>query len=85
MSYSPGTSEYYQVPSPPGFMHNSNPLASIRSFERDGGRSGVWFDQNQDWNLNGSAFFRTQLQKEECHIKDISDSVLLNTDEQGRT
>lgn len=82
MTYSPGTAEYHQVPSPPDFMHSSHPLSSIR----DAGGREVWFDpQNLDWDLNGSAFFWTQLQKEESHLRGISDAVLLNTDGHGRT
>lgn len=85
-SYSPGTAECHQVPSPPGFMHNSHPLSSIRNIGRDSGRKEVWFDhQNHDWNLNSSAFFWTQLQKEESHLRDVSDAVLLNTDGHGMT
>lgn len=67
-------------------MHNSHPLSSIRNIGRDSGRKEVWFDhQNHDWNLNSSAFFWTQLQKEESHLRDVSDAVLLNTDGHGMT
>lgn len=41
--------------------------------------------QIQCWNLDSSAFFWTQLQKEEAHLREISDAVLLSTDEHGRT
>nr|XP_046244858.1 uncharacterized protein zgc:113279 [Scatophagus argus] len=86
MTYSPGTAEYHQAPSPPGFMHNSIQLSSEGNNGRDSGREEEWFDhQNHDWNLNSAAFFWTQLQKEESQLRHISDAVLLTTDGQGRT
>ncbi|XP_040902173.1 uncharacterized protein zgc:113279 [Toxotes jaculatrix] len=86
MTYSPGTIEYYQAPSPPGFMHSSLQPPSITNTGREGGRREEWFDlQNNSWNLNNSAFFWTQLQKEEIQLRAISDAVLLATDEHGRT
>uniref|UniRef100_A0A4W6CP90 Zgc:113279 n=1 Tax=Lates calcarifer TaxID=8187 RepID=A0A4W6CP90_LATCA len=84
MTYSPGTAEYYQVPSPPGFMHGGLQPSST-NMERDSERGEEWFDpQNHNWNLNSYAFFWTQLQKEENQLRDISDAVLLATDGQGR-
>lgn len=81
MAFSPGTAEY-----PPDCLHTSHSLSGFRDTGRDGGGGEVWFDpKNQDWDLDGSAFFWTQLQKEENHLRDISDAVLLNTDGQGRT
>ncbi|KAM9359062.1 uncharacterized protein ABDE67_002204 [Symphorus nematophorus] len=80
MTYSPGTAEYQQAPSPPVFMHNNGHIG------RDGGRGEEWFDpQNHDRNRNSSAFFSAQLQKEENQLRDISDTVLLSTDGHGRT
>uniref|UniRef100_A0A8C4H8L8 Zgc:113279 n=1 Tax=Dicentrarchus labrax TaxID=13489 RepID=A0A8C4H8L8_DICLA len=74
MTYSPGTAENHQAPSPPGFMHNSLQLYNVENVGRDGGTGEEWFDS--DWNLNSSAFFWTQLQKEESQLRDISDAVL---------
>ncbi|XP_039987179.1 uncharacterized protein zgc:113279 [Xiphias gladius] len=86
MTYSPGTAAYHQAPSPPGFMYNSVQPSSAANVGRGGGRGGEWFDpQNHDWNLDSSAFFWTQLQKEESQLRDISDAVLLATDGHGRT
>ena len=80
MTYSPGTAEYQQAPSPPGFMHN------IGYAGRDGCSGEEWFDpQNHDWNTNSSAFFSAQLQKEESQLRDVSDAVLLSTDGHGGT
>ncbi|XP_051255184.1 uncharacterized protein zgc:113279 [Dicentrarchus labrax] len=83
MTYSPGTAENHQAPSPPGFMHNSLQLYNVENVGRDGGTGEEWFDS--DWNLNSSAFFWTQLQKEESQLRDISDAVLFAVDEHGRT
>uniref|UniRef100_A0A7N6BWP9 OCA domain-containing protein n=1 Tax=Anabas testudineus TaxID=64144 RepID=A0A7N6BWP9_ANATE len=67
------TAEYHHPPS----LSNSG---------REAGRGEKWFDpQNQDWNLNSSAFFWMQLQKEEEQLRDISDAALLAIDEHGRT
>ncbi|KAM7399813.1 hypothetical protein PAMP_019057 [Pampus punctatissimus] len=91
MTYSPGKAEYQQAMSPPGFMHTSLWPCSIElSQEGNTGRDCEKGDkclgpQNQDWNLNSSAFFWTQLQKEESQLTDISDAALLATDEHGRT
>ncbi|XP_070762044.1 uncharacterized protein [Enoplosus armatus] len=83
MTYSPGTAEYHQAQSPPpGFMQTSLQPASIGNT----GRGEEWCDpENHDWNLNSSAFFWTQLQKEESQLKDICDTVLLAPDGHGRT
>ncbi|XP_034557180.1 uncharacterized protein zgc:113279 [Notolabrus celidotus] len=86
MSYSPCSAEYQQALSPPAFMYTSPQPLSAGHMGRDGGSGEGWFDAlNQDWNLDSSAFFFTQLQKEESQLRHITDSVLLSTDEQGRT
>ncbi|XP_067450007.1 NF-kappa-B inhibitor zeta [Thunnus thynnus] len=91
MTYSPGTAEYQQAMSPPGIMHTSPQPSSIELLQEgntgsDGGRGDEWLSpQNQDRNLNSSTFFWTQLQREESQLRDISDAVLLATDEHGRT
>lgn len=80
MTYSPGTAEYYQALSPTSIMHSSPQFIG-----GDDGLAKEWVDpQNQDWNLNSSAFFWTQLQKEESQLSDVSDAVLLATDGHGR-
>lgn len=79
-------SEYHQVPSPPRYMFSSPQLYNIRNENRDGGQSAVWFEPpNPEWDLNGSAFFLTQLQKEEINLRGVSDAVLLNTDGHEQT
>lgn len=86
MSYSPGTAEYHQALSPPGFMHTSLQTSNIGNSGGDGERGVEWFyPPNSNWNLNSSAFFWAQLQKEESQLRDISDTVLLATDVHGRT
>uniref|UniRef100_UPI0037E7A3EA uncharacterized protein n=1 Tax=Semicossyphus pulcher TaxID=241346 RepID=UPI0037E7A3EA len=86
ISYSPLSAEYQQALSPPAFMHAGLQPSSIGHVGRDGGRGEEWCDaQNHDWNLNSSAFFFTQLQKEESQLRHIADSVLLASDDQGRT
>ncbi|XP_028275550.1 uncharacterized protein LOC114444872 isoform X2 [Parambassis ranga] len=77
MTYSPGYSpEYQQALSPP------NIYPWQQSF--DGKKE--WFDfQNYNLDQDSSAFFWTQLQKEESQLRDISDNSLLATDEHGRT
>ncbi|XP_035011132.1 NF-kappa-B inhibitor zeta [Hippoglossus stenolepis] len=86
MSYPLGGVEYYQAPSPLGFMHTSLQPSSIAGVKRDSGGREEWLDpQNHNWNMNSSAFFWAQLQKEENQLRDISDAPLLATDEHGRT
>lgn len=91
MTYSPGTAEYQQAMSPPGFMHTSLQPSSVKlpregNTASDGGGEDEWLDpENQDWNLSSCAFFWTQLQREENQLRDISDAALLATEEHGRT
>ncbi|KAM6987389.1 uncharacterized protein LKV04_010214 [Tautogolabrus adspersus] len=86
MSYSPGSADYQQALSPPAFIHTSLQPPSYCHSGRDRGQGEDWFDPlNQDWNLDSSAFFFTQLQKEESALRHIADSVLLSTDDQGST
>ncbi|XP_074535845.1 NF-kappa-B inhibitor zeta [Halichoeres trimaculatus] len=86
MSYSPVSAEYQQALSPPAFMPTSLPPPTVSHMGTDTDRGEDWFDSlNQDWNLDSSAFFFTQLQKEESQLRHITDSVLLSTDEHGRT
>lgn len=85
-TYPPGTAEYHQALSPSSVMHTSIQPLSLPNMGREAGRGEECFDsQSQDWNLNRSAFFWTQLQKEEDQLRDISDAELLLTDEHGRT
>ncbi|XP_026195134.1 NF-kappa-B inhibitor zeta isoform X2 [Anabas testudineus] len=87
VTYSPGTAEYHHALSPPpSILHTSLQPPSLSNSGREAGRGEKWFDpQNQDWNLNSSAFFWMQLQKEEEQLRDISDAALLAIDEHGRT
>ncbi|XP_029373420.1 NF-kappa-B inhibitor zeta [Echeneis naucrates] len=78
-SYSPGGAECYKALSPPGF---TSPQPG--SVYGSGGEE--WVDPpNHDWNLNDSMFFWTQLQREESQLRDVSDAMLLATDELRRT
>ncbi|CAK6972471.1 NF-kappa-B inhibitor zeta [Scomber scombrus] len=88
MTYSPGTVEYQQAMSPSDFMHTTSLQTSgfEGSVGSDDGKRDEWpGPQNRDWNLSGSTFFWTQLQREENQLRDISEAALLATDEQGRT
>ncbi|CAJ1066007.1 uncharacterized protein zgc:113279 [Xyrichtys novacula] len=88
MSHSPGSLEYQQALSPTTFMHNSLQHPCVGHMGDGGGGAGMedFFDiPNQDWSVDSSAFFFTQLQKEESQLRHIADSVLLSTDDQGRT
>ncbi|XP_042342975.1 uncharacterized protein zgc:113279 [Plectropomus leopardus] len=79
---SPGTAEYQQTRSPPGFTYHT---LQPSSFGHSGGED-EWFDPlNHDWSLNNSAFFWAQLHKEESRLREISDAVLLAPDAHGRT
>ncbi|XP_069577586.1 uncharacterized protein [Brachyistius frenatus] len=77
MSYSPGTSEYRQAWSPQGFAYDGSGYVGE---DGEGGK-----EQLEPWNADGSAFFWTQLQREESQLSEISDAVLLAPDERGRT
>ncbi|XP_047451198.1 NF-kappa-B inhibitor zeta [Mugil cephalus] len=79
MAYSP---EYQQTPSPPDLMYTGLEPSSAGSMTAS---DEVWEECNHKWNISSSAFFWTQLQKEESQLRDISDAVLLSADEQGRT
>ncbi|XP_023130431.1 uncharacterized protein zgc:113279 [Amphiprion ocellaris] len=84
-TYSPGTAEYYQAQSPPDF-YNSLHTPSTENMSEHGERGEEWSEpQNHNWEENSSSFFWTQLQREESQLGDISDAVLLATDEHGRT
>lgn len=86
MAFSLGAAEYHQIPSPPGFVQHTQPLPSIRNTGRNHGRRDLWFDPPApDLDPNRSSFFWTQLQKEESHLSEISDAVLLTPDAQGKT
>ncbi|XP_029302476.1 NF-kappa-B inhibitor zeta isoform X2 [Cottoperca gobio] len=86
MTYSPGTAEYQQALSPPGFMQTSLQPSSIGNIGRVCGGREEWADaQKHDWNLNNSDFFWTQLQKEESQLRDVSDAVLLAPHGHGTT
>lgn len=77
MTYSPGYSPEYQQALSPTHIY---PWQQSFDIEKD------WFDfQNCNWDQDSSAFFWTQLQKEESQLRDVSDNSLLATDEHGRT
>ncbi|KAM4627433.1 uncharacterized protein ACJ7VT_002380 isoform 2-T2 [Polymixia lowei] len=91
-TYSSGTAEYHQALSPADLLYATSRPPSYglhQDGRRDGGRGESQEEwpspQNQNWDLNSDAFFWTQLQREESQLRNISDSVLLATDGQGRT
>lgn len=81
-TFSPGTGSYHQVPSPPGFVQHTLPvLTNWNHGDRD-----VWFDPlGPNWNPSDSSFFWAQVQREEGHLSEVSDAVLLNPDKHGKT
>ncbi|XP_075892042.1 uncharacterized protein LOC142895132 [Nelusetta ayraudi] len=81
-TFSPGTGNYHQVPSPPDFVQHALPLPT----DWNHGDGDVWFDPSSpSWNLSDSSFFWAQVQREESHLSEISDAVLLNPDKHGKT
>lgn len=84
MAYSP-SSEYQSLGSPLDCMFSGLQPTSMGSLQRTGDRGEEWFQlQNNHWDANNSAFFWTQLQKEESQLKATSDADLLGADEHGR-
>ncbi|XP_056297962.1 NF-kappa-B inhibitor zeta isoform X2 [Pseudoliparis swirei] len=67
-------SEYQPPLRPPGFMDAGPPRPLSGGAERD-----------DAWNQNDSAFFWTQLQREESQLADVHDAELLAPDELGKT
>lgn len=77
---SPGGAEYQQAPPPLDFMSGGLQIVS-----GGGGQRPVWAEPpSPDWNINSSFFFRTQLQKEECVLRGVTDALLLRSDTHGR-
>lgn len=82
LTSSPGKAEYQQVPSPLELMSSCLQICSVSG---GGGQRQDWSEPpSPGWNLN-SSFFWTQLQKEECVLRGITDAALLRTDVHGRT
>ncbi|XP_054651220.1 NF-kappa-B inhibitor zeta [Dunckerocampus dactyliophorus] len=77
MAFSPGIAEQHQVPPPPG--------ANSTTFQPSGTGDDCFAVNTPKWTLSSSQFFWAQLQKEEVHLRDIPDSLLLATDGHGRT
>nr|XP_057936685.1 NF-kappa-B inhibitor zeta [Doryrhamphus excisus] len=77
MTFSPGIAEYHQVPPPPG--------TNSTTFQLGGTEDDGFAVRTAKWTLSSSHFFWTQLQKEEVHLRDIPDGLLLATDGHGRT
>lgn len=73
---------YHQVPSPPGLQQNALHIPTNWNH----GEEDAWFDSlSPNWNFSNSSFFWAQVQKEESHLSETSDAVLLNTDKHGKT
>ncbi|XP_054901689.1 uncharacterized protein zgc:113279 [Poeciliopsis prolifica] len=88
--------ESYMASSPTASEHDmpwTRPDCMFFSLQSSGGtdtqscrdREEGWFEPENNWDLNTSAFFWTQLQKEESRLRTTSDAELLTTDEHGRT
>lgn len=73
MSYSPGTADNQQAMSPEYRPCSSPQISSLDELQSP-----------QSWCTDSSAFFWTQLQKEEIILNNMSDAELLATDEYGR-
>lgn len=82
-TFSPGCGNYHQVPSPSGLQQNALHVPTSRSH----GEGDVWRDplSSPKWDLSNSVFFWAQVQKEESHLSETSDAVLLNPDKHGKT
>ncbi|KAL3992470.1 cilia- and flagella-associated protein [Sarotherodon galilaeus] len=85
MTYSPGTAEYHQTP--PGLMFPSCPPLIFGIVSKNGEQGEEWFGPSwySEYNVSSTAFFWTQLQKEEGQLRDVCDVELLSADEHGRT
>uniref|UniRef100_A0A3Q4G093 Zgc:113279 n=1 Tax=Neolamprologus brichardi TaxID=32507 RepID=A0A3Q4G093_NEOBR len=85
MTCSPGTAEYHQTP--PGFMFPTCPPSIFGIVSKNGEQRQEWFGPRNysEYDVNDSAFFWTQLQKEEGQLRDVCDAELLSADEHGRT
>uniref|UniRef100_A0A669E1K8 Zgc:113279 n=1 Tax=Oreochromis niloticus TaxID=8128 RepID=A0A669E1K8_ORENI len=85
MTYSPGTAEYHQTP--PGLMFPSCPPSIFGIVSKNGEQGEEWFGPRNysEYNVSSTAFFWTQLQKEEGQLRDVCDVELLSADEHGRT
>lgn len=86
MTYSLATGDCPPNPPPPGFMYTNCEPSFTAAMRGDEGGVEEWLEpQTPSCNLNSSAYFWTQLQKEESLLVDISDAALLTRDEHGRT
>lgn len=86
MTYSLATGDCPPNLPPPGFMYTNCEPSFAAAMRGDEGGVEEWLEpQTPSCNLNSSAYFWTQLQKEESLLVDISDAALLTRDEHGRT
>ncbi|XP_029964782.1 uncharacterized protein LOC115400866 isoform X2 [Salarias fasciatus] len=77
---SPGAAEHRQAPSPPGFTYPAFQPPGAGGVATSPEVKEEWFDAQ-----SSSAFFWTQLQREESQLSEVSDAALLTPDEHGRT
>ncbi|KAM4589339.1 NF-kappa-B inhibitor zeta [Fundulus diaphanus] len=85
MIYSPNTSEYDAAWARSDCMFFDLQPSGASDRQLYGDKEDDWFKLKNNWDPNCSAFFWTQLQKEEEWWKAVSDAELLSTDEHGRT
>ncbi|XP_036005982.1 NF-kappa-B inhibitor zeta [Fundulus heteroclitus] len=83
--YSPSTSEYDAAWARSDCMFFDLQPSGVSDRQLYGDKEDDWFKLKNNWDPNSSAFFWTQLQKEEEWWKAVSDAELLTTDEHGRT
>uniref|UniRef100_A0A096MA10 Zgc:113279 n=1 Tax=Poecilia formosa TaxID=48698 RepID=A0A096MA10_POEFO len=85
MAYSPSASQHDVAWTRPDCMFFGLQPPGVTDTQSYGDREEGWFEPKNNWDLNTSAFFWTQLQKEESWLRTTSDAELLTTDEHGRT
>ncbi|XP_043976335.1 uncharacterized protein zgc:113279 [Gambusia affinis] len=85
MAFSPSASAHNLAWTRPDCMFLSLQPSGVTDAQSYGGRGEGWFEPKNSWDLNTSAFFWTQLQKEESRLRKTSDAELLTTDKHSRT
>ncbi|KAM4742022.1 NF-kappa-B inhibitor zeta, partial [Anableps anableps] len=85
MTYSPTASEHDAAWPRSDCMFFSLHPSGVSNMHSYGDKEADWFKPKNNWDLNRSDFFWTQLQKEEGQLRTTSDAELLTADEHGRT
>ncbi|XP_061576163.1 uncharacterized protein zgc:113279 [Cololabis saira] len=82
-TYSPSKAAYHQPVSYPDCWFSSLQPSTVSNMQRGDDLQNL--NKNLNQNLNSSAFFWTQLQKEEVQLMGVSDEHLLEPDRDGKT